>query len=87
MNVVLKNLDIPASGVNRLRLSAEVDGVFVAWRVRKAHLSFPAYTGWICAEHGKGVCDHVEAFEALLPRWLPEKLERAEDRNNNQEAS
>lgn len=86
MNVILKNADIN-TGAQRTRLSAEVDGVFVAWRVRPADKKGPAYTGWICAEHGKGGCDHTDAFEAVLPRWLPEKLERWEGQRNtnNQE--
>lgn len=81
MIVVLKNARIESYAGNT-RLSAEVDGVFVAWRVRREDRMGPAFTGWICREHGRGACEHSDAFEALLPRWLPEKLQRWEEQRN-----
>lgn len=57
------------------RVSAVVDGEKVTWRARKASgPNRPAYTGWICSEHGTKSCDHVADLEDLLADEILDRM-------------
>lgn len=62
------------------RIAATVDGVKVTWRVRKQGPNWPAYTGWICFEHGKDDCDHRADLEDVLADEILDRLEQWEGR-------